>query len=765
MRYLRLTVALSLGFGASAVVCAAILDPRVAHFLWARHGLEACVISAAAIALLLRGTEGQAVRHTKSVEGVYLAIVGVGAVLPLIPFLHDGILGGSDARWYASVVADFITQWRAGWGPVFVGQSRFAAIGTVMPVRVAPYLQHLTLLIDLLTLRTLSPYLLLNLAVVATGTAGAISAYACLRRLATPPMLAALLSLLYAWSPATLGLAYTGQLFMSYMTLPFLPIAFCGAAVAVESRGRSGFVLMAAGCAGCWLAHPPIGLWVSAVSVIAVAAGIGPGWSLRKTSSAMVGSAILFTALCGYVFLSVALLQAPPTAPLSIETVLAVLKASAPATLLPVSEAAGSYTDLQPGWGILGVAIIACIVGVTRWRRAAVSLAFVAVLVAVMSFPIPWATEHFWRHVPNTVITVTNTVVFQRLFPLLTAITVILTGSVWAGRSPSRLFAACVGMAVAWTGLEAAHFSFRGALITTSREGSDGALSEANFTPAVFSTGMLTFTNAYFSHGYMLPELEQRILTEDRSRYLVTNLGLAAPGFDGADSYSVGSLSVFRGTPAPNGRRWIEISPPLRLEPRSHNLLGFVFGDHPYTGVLIISGTTFHHEYLLPVSGLPRSFGSAKDAQHALPLDNPTDAPVDLTLGFEVQDPTIELGAFSTFARYRLVRYEPEDLPCHLVSLMPYISRIRSPSPGWYESFRYYIPGWRATVDGKPAPVIKTSNGLIGVHIPEGQSVVSLTYVAPWRLRLAYWVTAASWLCLALACVRSYFNGGKREAL
>ncbi len=68
-----------------------------------------------------------------------------------------------------------------GVGPVFVGQTYYAAVGTVMPLRVAPYLQHLTVALDLLTGRSLSPYLLLNLAIVASSVAGCLSAYFCLK--------------------------------------------------------------------------------------------------------------------------------------------------------------------------------------------------------------------------------------------------------------------------------------------------------------------------------------------------------------------------------------------------------------------------------------------------------------------------------------------------------------------------------------------------------------------------------------------------------
>ena len=97
-------------------------------------------------------------------------------------FLHNGIIGGGDGKWYAAVVADVVGAMAFGAvAKFFVGQTRFAAMGTVIPIRVAPYLQHLTVAIDFATFHTLAPYLLLNLAVVISGAAGGVSAYLCLR--------------------------------------------------------------------------------------------------------------------------------------------------------------------------------------------------------------------------------------------------------------------------------------------------------------------------------------------------------------------------------------------------------------------------------------------------------------------------------------------------------------------------------------------------------------------------------------------------------
>jgi uncharacterized membrane protein YfhO len=42
-----------------------------------------------------------------------------------------------------------------------------------------------------------------------------------------------------------------------------------------------------------------------------------------------------------------------------------------------------------------------------------------------------------------------------------------------------------------------------------------------------------------------------------------------------------------------------------------------------------------------------------------------------------------------------------------------------------------YYPGWSATADGKPAPVVRTDYSLVGVVLPAGATHVDLTFSSP----------------------------------
>jgi hypothetical protein len=82
------------------------------------------------------------------------------------------------------MLADFVTQLRAGVFPVFIGQTDYAFNGAVYPLRVAPFYQHLAGVLDLLTGRQLGIFALQHLCVLVVGYAGIFSSYLALNALA-----------------------------------------------------------------------------------------------------------------------------------------------------------------------------------------------------------------------------------------------------------------------------------------------------------------------------------------------------------------------------------------------------------------------------------------------------------------------------------------------------------------------------------------------------------------------------------------------------
>ncbi len=697
-------------------------------------------------------------------EGVRLAAVAGAGVLAMAPFLRDAVLGGGDAKWYSTVVADVVEQWRMGFGPAFVGQTRFGAIGTVTPLRLAPYLQHFTVAIDMATGRRLSPYLLLNLAVFLSGVGVGLSAYLCLCSvLPRRRWEALLLSLLYLLGPAVVGMAYYGQLFMSVMALPFLPLAFCGVAGVFHRDAFTGWAMAAAGCAGCWLAHPPIGLWASAS--VGAALGLrwacGLGWTRRDFVRA-AGAALLFAALCGYVFVSFLTLDPPESTHVSKPALLAVVRAAFPASLSPVSPIASQFSDLQLGWSLWALLLGCGVLAWTTGSRPGRVLAAVGLLLVCLALPVPWLNAALWRAVPQSVVDATNEVPMQRLYPVIAALAVTLAACALPAAPRRRgWILAGLALATAWSGFEIRPFVHRGRLITNTKATSENALGPDSLIMTRFSLGMLSSMNAFYSDGAMDFELEQRVLAADRRSYIVTNVGAIAPGLDFGPWNARPPLpGIFTASSRPGERTFVDILPRLTLRPGQRYLLEMDVPNDGRQGILQIQATGFYRDYSLPKSGGKYAFGSAPASSRVIPLSTASKVPLEVALAFINQDPVADLTRLRTFAHYRLVAYDPSALPLRLVSILPYVARVSTPAAGWYESFRYFTPGWSASVNGKAVPVRSSMNGLVSVPVGPGESEIRLLYRPPAPLLASYGIAWASWAAmLAVAAWRAARGG------
>lgn len=418
-------------------------------------------------------------------------------------------------------------------------------------------------------------------------------------------------------------------------------------------------------------------------------------------------------------------------------------------------------SDLQPGWSILLCIVAAAVVGWRTRSRALLASGLAAALLLCLSLPVPFVNGWLWRLVPQAALNITNAVPTQRLFPILAACSVTLAASALSATALRRRWAlAILALAVLWSAHELRPFLHRGSMISNSKATSEQLISENNLITTIFSTGLLPGVSGFCSYGYMDYRLEQRVLDASRKHYIVSDVATLAPGFDfGHHDVSPRLPDAFTGVASSDGRPWINITPTLTLAPRQHYLLEVNFTGPSYNGVLQLQGNGFRHEYFLPESGERFAFGSGAEDARVLPLFNPSDVPLELTLDFVVQDPNADLKQFSSFAQFKLQPYDPDALPIRLKAYAPFVTEVRSPEPGYFESFRYNIPGWTATVNGRPAEILQSANGLVTVPIAAGDSEVRLTYVPPFALEGAYLLTIVSWIGLVGVGARMIFMG------
>jgi len=74
---------------------------------------------------------------------------------------------------------------------------------------------------------------------------------------------------------------------------------------------------------------------------------------------------------------------------------------------------------------------------------------------------------------------------------------------------------------------------------------------------------------------------------------------------------------------------------------------------------------------------------------------------------------------------------------------------VRAPAGGWLVLSDVYYPGWRATVDDAPAPLLRADYVFRAVPLPPGEHAVRMTF-APWTWRVGLAVSVLAWSGLGL---------------
>ncbi|MBI5426087.1 MAG: hypothetical protein HZA32_18595 [Opitutae bacterium] len=691
----------------------------------------------------------------------WLFLAAIAAWL-LHPFATGRMIGTGDALWYAQMLADFVAQIQAGHFPVFVGQTEWAWNGAVYPLRVAPLYQHAGALIDLLTLHHLGVFALQHAIVIVSGVLGIVSAYLCLRAIdPASPWRAAGLATLYSSCPGVLGTIYTQDLYMTWMVLPFLPIALLATVRSYEKDDTLAQLLLATGLAGAWLAHAPIALWLTLiVGAFQIVRLVG----LHRTPSSWRRAGIgagAFLLLGSYPFISVAMLKAPGSAAVVVgrladdQRITQAIREVFPRVLQPLSEAARALSDLQLGYGCWLVAAVATALCIcwpertgegARIRLLTALLLCAGAMLLVLLLPVPILTEWLWAHVPGPIKRITFYWPMHRFYLLLAMMFTVsmqlaVRGLAARGRA---LVLALVGVAVVWSLWESRQLVRAGGERTASRAISERALRPENRLLMNHSYGLFAALPECFTNGVADPRAELR-LRDARSG---DTLEARAPsdGFIAATGHIDANPGILR------------LDQEFTLEPGFRYALDFRFGPHDYTGVLQLAGTTFFREYQLPHSGSPRAFGTLPGNSPTLPLWTTARAPERIVVRFIPTGADARPSTFCQFGEWRLRKLDPAAEPVEILSFSPLRVRVRASADAILATPRMALLGYQARVDAMPTPVIPAADGTLNIPVPQGEHTVELSYRAPFVVSAVYGVSLVSWLALFAAGTWEYLR-------
>ena len=781
-------------------------------------------------------------------ESIRVVLVLAAAAAVMLPFFTTRLVGGSDVRWYAYVLREFIHQVRGGRYPVLVGQGRLVWNGGVHPFRSAPLYLHLAAAWHVLTFGTLGVYALQHLEAITCAAAGALGFYAAGIALAPRRRWEVLaLALLYVGAPAWLCVLYLDDAYMTFTALAVLPLALSGNARLILSSGRRGYGALAAGLALVWMAHPPVALLATLATLLLQ----GGAWLLDDQPAAYGRAALrgglLFAGFGAYYFAGMSELPPVPGSGLPVLEQFggAALMLTGIVRALVQRRGWAWLALLAPGGWLLGLAcppwfwwlvvtgvlvtlvtlaahrlrfdpaaraaeivILALVVaagltqaflgparpdrntgtleglaanvaqmrrvfpfvpgrllhpqadfdaGLGTWlvlallasaffrpRALAVKLFFlVGLLFAFSVVRVPWVSDFFVGYFPEYLVQIISFPLLIRMLPPMMAF-VMMGGVAWlatipeagTGRRAGPLV--LLGAATILCGWQAARYVLHGWVITADQATTRRPFYPENFVLDRFNYDLLPMP-WYFSNGAVDPRLEFRLLDANGLRYVDPDTTARRMEQAGATVLRLTAIQV------PENPKWLRLAPGLTVAPGEEVLLRFDFDDRrTYAGVLVFRSEHGYREYQLPADSPDYGFGVKPGWSHVIALWNSGTVPehyaFDIPAGYS-PNPGVE----GLFAVMTVSHFDEALRPLQVNSFDPCQVTVAMDRPGWLETPRVFLPGYAATVDGRPVEITPSAQHLVMVALSPGRHVVALRYRGTARVWLAAVVSLLTW--------------------
>lgn len=688
---------------------------------------------------------------SENAAGTLLGLLGV---VLIHPFAAHRLLGSQDAAWYLNTLTDFLVQVRAGVFPVFVGQSESLFNGGVLPVRFAPLFHHYGLLLDLVTLHTVTPAGVQNGVIVGCLLGAVFTSYAMLLRLVPGrPWTAAALAALFLTCPGVLAIVYYEDLFMTWTTLPWLPLVFGGCALSLRSPSGWPLFLCGAALGITWWGHAPVALWSTAAVAFIQLVRLLPTSPRRWPWPSLLAAATGFAAIAAYPMISVLAVPVQTGAESLNYTatdhaaIVHFVRESFPGILTPLFWKTRTLSDFQPGWAVLLLFPLGALLLLRQRIRQPGYWALLAVPLGLqlLLLPVPALSNLLWSLLPDFLVNPTGTWPMQRLYVIIAVCGVNVAGLL-LGQERSRLAALLLTLVllvgVSWSVWAVRPFLHAKESQKLTLAAMPDPARPENLVLTRYAYLVFGHQPGYYSHGHMEPRYEQRFLSAETGRWIGGNPDAILAGASAARLLEEGPVSAEILNP---GDPW-QLTPRFRLQPGRHYVLDLRF-NHPHaTGVLLINGPGLGRVQGLPTYGEKFAFGSGADASPLLPLHTSGPEPIEVALQFASQpaDPSAAPLDLRNFGRYRWLEVDLAALPIRVTGWIPYQAEVDAPPGMWLETPRMFQPGYRATVNGQAVTPEKSPEGLVAVPVPAGRSTVTLTYRPPLLLLAGYWLSATA---------------------
>jgi hypothetical protein len=553
------------------------------------------------------------------------------------------------------------------------------------------------------------------------------------------------LSIWYFWPIAELSQAVAGGSTRSVLVYGLALAVGLVAVIRYLATGRWPWLGLAAlATVILWFTSRQYAYWLGASLLLA----IGLTWAGLRWPVLRVRERLPEWVVAGLLFGG--MLSLPFGLPSGQIPALAVVQRLFPASLQPALGAGRGLSEIQIGYGLWAALLCGLIAALIRptWENRLFSL--MGLVLLALALPVPGVTRFLLGAVPEPLINISSTVLWVRYLPLLAVVAVFLgfmAGAAWLGQSPrgsiGLVVLAC--LALGWSLHESEKFVRHGYRPINSPEE-----VKAFYRPETIRLYSFILPNMpaspYMTNGVVDYLLESRLLRADDPTME------ARPQLEWANARTV-TLTTKIDAQTP-GR--MELEPKLTLAPGERLLLRFEFFAKPYAGRLICQGPNgFYREYFLPEAGFfAKSFGVAPGRPKTIALWNTSEQPQPVELIYLCDELPADGRPFGDFAKVTMQTYTAEQLAVNTLGLIPYRARVRTEEPVYLETPRAFVPGYRATVNNAPVPVIRSPNHRAMIKLPAGNDLVQLRYTGTPALWLAFGTSALSWCGLLVVGIR-----------
>lgn len=687
--------------------------------------------------------------HSAGAESLRLAIVVAVSVFLYQPLAYTTLHGTGDALWYATMLADMLEQVRHGIFPVWSGQSIYQFNGAIYPLRVAPAFHYIGAGFDLLSLRTLNAIAVQNLMLTSWGILAAITAYVSLAALRPVSRNVAVCgAILFAACPGVMSVVYNTDLFMSWMTIPFLPIVFYALVRSFQNRSVHLAIGFGAALGFMWWGHTPIALWTTIVAAVMQVLRLLKGPKDFTELRFLAFAAVAFLAVAAYPIISV--LAFPPEHGVNAagfqrataENIVYFLRSVFPAVLLPIQKNGVLLSSFQLGYSLWLILVALVVWGWRTRNRSVIGLTVVGLVFAALLTPVTKANLFLWTHVPAFVRDTTGNWVMNRLYSIFAA-TVLFAGAtalmLAANHLRQRGRRWLIGTLIVfccWSVSEGMKFSAGSKEARRAPETAHQALRPENIMITRFAYLVFPRLPDYFTHGVADPHLEFRFFSDD-GKLLWSNGEAILDAWKAGDPRAQTVLETGFEAEESTGVVW-KADRDFTLKGDEHYLVLFNFTEQlPPPGIIQLKWDGQVREYALPEYGGSKSFGNQAQSAHYLPLWSTVSKDAIVQTRYLAQSAVT--AAVVAPLKVTVIHYDPGLLPAQVKSWMPLRVELTKPAEGWLETPRsYHVDYLRGSPPGR---IKKSEQDLVMVKTDAAERSVTVKAVPPISEQLVFWLS------------------------